>query len=94
MEKPMIENLQKVADAGYLPFTDFQERMEEIGPFPYQSSFSFFKLIEKLRAKSDSLKKSPLADTIKRLEAIEARLQEKSAWTGKRSVSKMNLIFF
>jgi hypothetical protein len=76
MENPLPDNLPNTADNEYLPFSAFKSRMEEIGPFPYQSSFSFFKLIEKLRAKSDSLKKSPLADTIKRLEAIEARLQE------------------
>jgi hypothetical protein len=78
MEKPMIENLQKVADAGYLPFTDFQEQMKKFVPCPYQANFSFLTLIQKLRTKSDGVQDSPLAQTIARLEAMEEELQKKS----------------
>lgn len=77
-ENTAISPPTKPAEKAYLPLKEFNSYMSACTPSPYQSKFSFIKLIEQLRAKSDTLKNNTLADTTARLEAMEAQLQENS----------------
>jgi hypothetical protein len=76
MEKSIAEHPSALSNMDYIPLAYFREVMKKSKPSPYRSKFSFFKLLEQLRAKSQRLKNNPLSATIAQLESMETRLQE------------------
>ncbi len=81
MENPITKHIPQPSQNQYIPLKYFKELIGDLSPSPYQSKFSFFKLLEELRLKSNALKQSTLSETVAELEKMEAQLQERpSDW--------------